>query len=154
MLVDKAMNQRGQQQYLGNIGLKVNVKLGGLNSTIIEAAFKKARWMMLGGDTSHPSPAQMRQNPPPPAYTAICGTYDKTCTQYSAVVSAQSAKGQLIDDFAVMVKEMLKRYQEKNQGAVPESILYYRDGLSEGQFDQIVQMEAKPLKSKSSNPVI
>ena len=148
MLVDKAMNQRGQQQYLGNIGLKVNVKLGGLNSKIIEPAFKARRFMIMGGDTSHPSPSQMRMNPPPPAYTALTASWDKDCTQYTSVVSAQAATNQLIDDFVAMVKELVKRYREKNQGAIPDSIIYYRDGLSEGQFQQIIETEGKPLKSE------
>lgn len=148
MLFDKALNQRGQPQYLSNIALKVNVKLGGINSTVIEPTFRQRRWMMMGGDSSHPSPSQMRMNPPPPAFTALCASWDKDCTAYTSVVNAQSATEQLIQDFGTMVHELMKRYQERNNGAVPESILYYRDGLSEGQFAQIVNMEAKPLKGK------
>ena len=148
MLVEKALSERGQQQYLGNIGLKVNVKLGCLNHVVHEPAFQRSRWMMMGADTSHPSPAQLRMNPPPPAYTAIVATWDKACAQYTSVVSAQEAKEQLIGGITDMFKEHFARYQEKNQGALPESIIYYRDGLSEGQFQQIIETEAKPLKGE------
>jgi hypothetical protein len=47
-----------------------------------------------------------------------------------------------------MFKEHLARYQEKNGGALPEFIIYYRDGLSEGQFQQILNSEGRPLKSR------
>ena len=146
MLVDKAMNQRGQPQYLANIGLKVNVKLGGVNSTVDEPMFKKSRWMMLGGDTSHPSPAQLRMNPPPPTYTALTASWDPNCVAYSSVAFAQFSKDQMITDFAVMIKELLKRYAERNNGRYPDSILFYRDGVSESQFTALKAEEIDPLK--------
>ena len=49
MIVEKALRDKGQMQYLGNIGLKVNCKLGGLNSKVEEPLFRQARFMMLGG---------------------------------------------------------------------------------------------------------
>ncbi len=49
MLVEKSVLGRGQQQYVANIALKVNAKRGGVNSTVSEPLFEKARWMMLGG---------------------------------------------------------------------------------------------------------
>jgi eukaryotic translation initiation factor 2C len=148
MIIDKATNQRGQMQYLANIGLKVNVKLGGINSTINEPLFRASRWMVLGGDTSHPSPAQLRMNPPPPTYSAVCGSWDPNCTQYTTVSSAQFSKEQTISDFAVMARELLQRYAEKNRGEYPQSIMYYRDGLSESQFAAIMAEEVEPLRGK------
>ncbi|KAI9836342.1 MAG: hypothetical protein M1838_005079 [Thelocarpon superellum] len=146
MLVEKAMKQRGQTQYLANVGLKVNVKLGGANHRIDEPFFRKG-CMILGGDTSHPSPAQLRLNPLPPSFSALTATWDGACVAYTAVASAQDGKEQLILDFQEMVKELIRRYSAKNGGKLPESIIYYRDGLSESQFGQILAAEAKPLKN-------
>ncbi|KAI9756775.1 MAG: hypothetical protein M4579_003692 [Chaenotheca gracillima] len=53
-----------------------------------------------------------------------------------------------------MAKELLKRYQIKNHGQLPESILYYRDGLSEGEFSQIIANEAEPLKGKVNSVLL
>lgn len=146
MLIDKAMSPRGQMQYLANIAAKVNVKLGGLNSNIDEDLFKKSRWMVFGGDTSHPSPAQLKLNPPPPTYSALSGSWDKGCAAYTSVASAQFSKEQTISDFEHMFKELLLRYQERNGGLTPQSIIYYRDGLSESQISQIMAEEVEPLK--------
>ncbi|KAI9821210.1 MAG: hypothetical protein M1827_003944 [Pycnora praestabilis] len=146
MLVEKAVLGRGQPQYLANICLKVNVKLGGINSTIQEPMLCRQRWMMMGGDTSHPTPSQLRLNPPPPSFSALSASWDRNCTAYTSIASAQFAKEQLISDFTEMARELIKRYKTKNKEAVPEAILYYRDGLSEGEFVQILANEAEPLR--------
>lgn len=144
--MDKAMNSRGQQQYLANIALKVNVKLGGTNTTISEPLFRKSRWMVLGGDTSHASPAQLRMSVPPPTFTALTGSWDADCCAYTSVASAQHSKEQTISDFEAMANELLERYKARNRGHYPEHILYYRDGLSESQFVAIMAEEVEPLK--------
>jgi eukaryotic translation initiation factor 2C len=148
MLVEKSLQGRSTQQYLANIGLKVNAKLGGVNSIIREPLFEKSRWMMMGGDTSHPSPGQLRMNPPPPSFAAVCGSYDKYCSKYTAVATAQGGKEQLISGFEDLARELLRRFKEKNNGQMPDSIMYYRDGLSEGEFNQIMAVEAEPLRGK------
>jgi eukaryotic translation initiation factor 2C len=89
MLVEKALKDRGQAQYLGNIGMKVKCKLGGINCRINEPLFRQSRFMMLGGDASHPSPGELRRLQGPPSYCALVGTYGQDCVAYSAVASSQ-----------------------------------------------------------------
>lgn len=110
-------------QYLGNIGLKINLKLGGRNMCIGEPLFHRKRWMMMGGDVSHPSPAQLRQNPPPPSFAALTGSYDPDCVCFTAVTSAQPATVELIADIRPMFKELVLRFSQKNEGMFPESII-------------------------------
>ncbi|KAI9812851.1 MAG: hypothetical protein M1832_006472 [Thelocarpon impressellum] len=90
--------------------------------------------------------ANLRMNPPPPTFSALSASWDRDCARYTSVTSAQTAKTQLIDDFKAMAKVLLQRYAEKNNGSLPDSIVYYRDGLSEGEFNQILITEAAPLK--------
>lgn len=147
MLVEKAVNNnRGQSQYLANVGLKINAKLGGINSAVSIPLFKDRRYMLMGGDVSHPSPSQLRMNPPPPSFSALTGSWNSNCTAFTAVASAQAANEQLISDFELMAEELLRRYSDKNNNTMPESIIYYRDGLSEGEFDQILASEGEPLR--------
>jgi Piwi domain len=74
MATEKAKLHQGSgfAQYCANIALKVNAKLGGINSEIRHPLLSSRRWMMLGADVSHPDPAALRRNPPPPSYA---GTY-------------------------------------------------------------------------------
>lgn len=147
MQVEKAFG-RGQPQYIANITLKVNAKLGGLNSRISEPLFQdqNRRWMMMGADVTHPSPIQRRMNPPPPSFTAITASYDQYCGLYSSITSAQGANEELISDVNVMSKELLERFKVKQNGKLPESILYWRDGVSESQFEQVLAVEVAALK--------
>lgn len=110
-------------QYLGNVGLKINLKLGGRNSCVREPLFYKKRFMMVGGDCSHPSPGQLRMNPPPPSFVALTGSYDPECVLYTAVASAQPATVELIADIRPMFKELLVRFSQKNEGMFPESVI-------------------------------
>ncbi len=89
-------------------------------------------------------------NPPPPSYTAVSGSIDQDCCFYTAIASAQNPKEELIEDFAIMFKQLLNRYSLKNSGKLPESILFFRDGVSESQFKQILASEVAPLQGRFS----
>lgn len=39
------------------------------------------------------------------------------------------------------MKEHLEFFRKKNHGVLPDKIFYYRDGVSEGQFDQVMATE-------------
>ncbi|MCJ1398779.1 hypothetical protein MMC11_001980 [Xylographa trunciseda] len=145
MIVEKALKEKGQMQYLGNIGLKVNCKLGGLNSKVEESLFYKARFMMLGGDSSHPSPSELRRMPPPPSFCALVASYDSSCTMYTAVATSQVSTVELIGTFKPMLNELLKRYHKRN-GSLPEAVIYWRDGISESQVPEFMEREVKDLK--------
>ncbi|KZF25336.1 Piwi-domain-containing protein [Xylona heveae TC161] len=142
---DKAGRPRGQDQYLANVAIKVNVKLNGINHELKEEIFLKKRTMLMGADVSHPFPAQLRKNPPPPSFSALVATYDKACSAYTAIASCQEATTQMISDFRRMAQEVLERYKQKNNNLLPEQIFFFRDGLSESEFAQIMADEAQPL---------
>lgn len=144
MVVEKAAGGKGQLQYLGNISMKVNCKLGGVNTTIPEPLFSEARWMMIGGDSSHPSPSELRRDPPPPSYSALVGTHDRDCVAYTAVTSAQPGSKELIGTVGPMFAELLKRYEQKNNH-FPDSIVYWRDGISGNEVPAFLETEVQAL---------
>ncbi|SLM40808.1 Stem cell self-renewal protein Piwi [Lasallia pustulata] len=146
MVVEKALKEKGQMQYLGNVGLKINLKLGGRNSCVEEPLFHGKRWMMIGADVSHPSAGQLRQNPPPPSFTALTASYDPECVVYTAVTSAQPATVELIADIRPMFKELLVRFSQKNRGNFPEAIIYWRDSVGGSSVPGLMEQEVKPLK--------
>ncbi len=145
MVQDKAFGPRGSAQYLGNIAMKVNVKMGGTNWIMEEAFFQTGRCMLIGGDVSHATPGQLRSPIPPPSTAAVVGTWDRECTAYTAVATAQPSTEQLILHCEQMFLELLGRYKQKNDGLLPQHIFYFRDGLSESEFDDIKQKEGKVL---------
>ncbi|KAL7268541.1 hypothetical protein RUND412_008830 [Rhizina undulata] len=148
MLADKSVFGKGQPQYLGNISLKVNIKLGGVNSVVQDDFFMSRRTMLIGCDASHPNPSQRRMNPPPPSFTALAGSYDSFCSRYTAVTSSQAAGTEIVNDFGGMAEELIKRYTEK-MGDGPESIIYFRDGVSEGEYVQVLAGELDEIRGKT-----
>jgi len=46
---------------------------------------------------------------------------------------------EIITDMKEMVKEMMRQFRRRNHGKRPEQILFYRDGVSEGQFQTVSQ---------------
>lgn len=56
----------------------------------------------------------------------------------------QGPKVEIIQDFRNIVAHHLKVFKEKN-GNLPAKILYFRDGVSEGQFDQVMAIEHKAM---------
>lgn len=53
----------------------------------------------------------------------------------------QTSRMEMIYDLKEMMKEQLKLY-EQSVGELPEKILYFRDGVSEGQFAQVIIVTA------------
>lgn len=153
MIVEKAFNLKGQQQYLGNISLKVNIKLGGINSCIRDPLISRRPTMVMGCDAAHPNPSQMRMTPPPPTFTALAANYDINCAKYTAVTSVQDPGKEIVDKFGPMAKELVRRFTRQTKKE-PESILYFRDGVSEGEFATVLASELEALKSKPVIPTV
>jgi len=152
MIVEKALKDKGQMQYLGNIGLKVNCKLGGINSSVDEPLFRRSKFMLLGGDSSHPSPGELRRMPPPPSYCALVGTYDQACVAYTGIATAQPATDELIGTFQPMVTEIMKRFFSRNK-FLPDSVVYWRDGIAESQVPQFLDTEVQALRGRFGHRV-
>jgi eukaryotic translation initiation factor 2C len=50
-----------------------------------------------------------------------------------------------------MFKDVLTRYREKNNGLMPEHIIFYRDGASESEFEAIRDNEGRELRRLCQN---
>jgi eukaryotic translation initiation factor 2C len=90
--------------------------------------------MIFGADVTHPSPGDQRVSE---SIAAVVGSLDKEACFYAARLYAQKTpKGQayeMIHDLDKMVMSLLQEYYQKNK-TFPKRIVFYRDGVSEGQF--------------------
>lgn len=57
-------------------------------------------------------------------------------SRYCATVRVQQHRQDIIQDLATMVRELLIQFY-KSTRFKPTRIIYYRDGISEGQFNQV-----------------
>lgn len=53
---------------------------------------------------------------------------------------------QMIESLADITAERLEDFRASNNGALPQRILVYRDGVSEGQFDIVLREEVPPMR--------
>lgn len=148
LLAEKALSPKGRLQYLSNVALKINAKLGGLNWHVEDPLFKGQKVMILGADSTHPSPGELRRESPPPSYGCLVGSMDPNCSFYTAVTVAQATTQELIgtETMGAMFGELVKRFRNKNQYE-PERVLFFRDGISDHQVDAFVNTEVLALKN-------
>lgn len=138
-VLDKIKNLN---QYLANVILKINVKLGGMNHIIdprdTPACLKNDRVMIIGADVTHAA----RESGPahkhvPYSIASLCGSYDSNYMKYYTVTSIQQKpeserekkeKGsqEMITCIDVMFTAVLKKFCELNGGNLPNRIIYYR----------------------------
>ncbi|KAI8354349.1 Piwi domain-containing protein [Mortierella sp. GBAus27b] len=134
-----------KKQYCANVCLKMNVKLGGMNSHLANnmVPFLTSKpTILLGADVSHPAPGDDVR----PSIAALVGSMDARASRYAASVRIQSARTENMVALTDMVVELLKTFFQ-SCGKKPERILFYRDGVSEGQFAEVLNTEVKAIKA-------
>ncbi|KAL9559376.1 hypothetical protein MBANPS3_000450 [Mucor bainieri] len=139
-----AGSSSNNKQYSANVGLKINMKLGGTNSHILpdEMAFISNRpTIIFGADVNHPAPGVHNA----PSIAAVTASMDRNAAQFASTVRYQEGRVELIAELASMVQELLKVFYKKT-GLKPQQILFYRDGVSESQFKQVLKSEVAAVQ--------
>ncbi|KAL5732173.1 argonaute 1B [Ranunculus cassubicifolius] len=146
-------------QYFMNLALKINVKVGGRNTVLSDALSRRIAFVtdvptiLFGADVTHPAPGEDSS----PSIAAVVASQDwPEVTKYAGLVSAQP-RGELIVDLykewqdpvqgkmtGGMIKELLKSFYVATRRK-PERIIFYRDGVSEGQFLQVLLYEVDAI---------
>lgn len=128
---------------VSNILLKVNAKLNGTNHKMTKGTLPvpmRKPFMLIGADVTHPSPGQEHI----PSVVGVVSSHDFYGFQYNKCWRLQDPKQEVISDFENILVEHLKYFEEK-RNRLPETILYFRDGVSEGQFQQVLSVELNAL---------
>ncbi|KAG8937958.1 hypothetical protein FRC00_008304 [Tulasnella sp. 408] len=134
---------KGNDQYYANVCLKINAKLGGINvipkpDTVRFLTDRAIPTIVIGADVHHPGPGITNR----PSYAAIAGSIDSDASRYVAISKAQDTRQEMIQDLSEMISHIIKKYmlyrreQENNPNPAPRRILFYRDGISEGEIHQ------------------
>ncbi|KAJ1980491.1 hypothetical protein H4R35_001111 [Dimargaris xerosporica] len=135
---------RSNVQYIANVGLKVNVKLGGINSVLDanELPFgPKDPTLVIGADVTHPSPGMNSQ----PSVAAVVSSTNFEVTTFTSQVRFQPPRQEMIDSLATLAKQALMAFYASTR-TKPRRILVYRDGVSEGQFATVMEVEVNAIR--------
>ncbi|KAH7725206.1 argonaute 2 [Aphelenchoides avenae] len=131
-------------QTLSNLCLKMNVKLGGVNSILLPTVRPRIfnePVIFLGADITHPPAGDSRK----PSIAAVVGSMDAHPSRYAATVRVQQHRHEIISDLTYMVRELLIQFY-RNTRFKPTRIVLYRDGVSEGQFLNVLQHELRAMR--------
>jgi len=144
---------RAKPQYYANVCLKINVKLGGINTIPDPASVRYLTdpanpTIVMGADVIHPAPGSEGR----PSFTSVVGNVDSDTSKYIATTRVQTSRKEMIDDLEEMSMHLLDMYRkyrrnvEKKANSDPKRIIFYRDGVSEGQFQQVLEYEVPKLR--------
>ncbi|CAA7389080.1 unnamed protein product [Spirodela intermedia] len=144
---------RISDQYITNVLLKINSKLGGINSLLHVEIPRSSdlvsgiSTIILGMDVSHGPPGQSDI----PSVAAVVGSRQwPSISRYRAAVRTQSPKLEMIDslfkpvsdkDDSGIIRELLVDFYLSSQSRKPAHVIIFRDGVSESQFNQVLNIE-------------
>lgn len=180
---ETSLENGGLCGYLANLAMKVNLKLGGTNHILPAECFGERMlengeplMMIVGADVTHPA---SHSTPGTPSIAAVVASVDPYFSRYPGSMRLQTSKQevcipvrslrsvtegftQFISELGAMVYERLKAWLDSGNAELPRSILFYRDGVSEGQYatmrlQEIPQIEkacedAERFFGKKRNP--
>ncbi|GLC53161.1 Protein argonaute-3 [Pleodorina starrii] len=144
----------GGPQYCANVAMKINNKLGGVNVTLsgglkylpVLGGQGATPFMIMGADVTHPTGAAARADVRDPSVAAVVASMDSTLGRWATRVLLQTGRQEVITGMATATKELLLEFYKANRQAKPMRIVMYRDGVSEGQFDQVLAEEYMAIR--------
>lgn len=137
----KLARETRQDQYMANVALKFNLKKGGVNQVLPDdklGILQKGKTMVVGIDVTHPSPDSVKGAP---SIVGVVASVDNKLGQWPASIRIQEGRKEMVSELTDMVVERLQTWRKKNMNALPEQVLVYRDGVSESQYDSVLNDE-------------
>ncbi|XP_054718038.1 protein argonaute-4-like [Uloborus diversus] len=160
--------EKASASLISNLCQKINSKLGGVNTSLIKGerpAILERSFIVIGADVNHSNPKRGKEDEKkddkskhtknkfkPTSIAAAVGSLDDHPYRYAATVRAQTNPNEdrriieIILDLENMVLDLLRAYYRKNQGRKPEKIIFYRDGVSEGEFAKVKEHEVNCIR--------
>ena len=97
--------------------------------------------MIIGADVFH-NTFNRKQS-----VIGLCASYDPSMTKYYSRVKFQGKVGEeTMNNIGGLVVDSIKKYQKMSK-ALPELIIFYRDGVGESQFQNVLRIEIPAIKA-------
>ncbi|CAL5072794.1 unnamed protein product [Urochloa decumbens] len=133
--------------YFANVAIKINAKIGGRNSEFANPqaslpVVSREPTIIFGADVTHPGALDDTA----PSIASVVASQDwPKVANYNGVVRAQGHRQELIDGLEGIVKELLRAFEQGSKQR-PKQLIFYRDGVSEGQFKQVLEQEIPEIE--------
>lgn len=144
-VLSKTVEKKCNPATLGNICLKINARLDGKNSIIDLSSrpqvIQGMPVIIFGADVTHPR----SEDTTSPSIASVVASVDLEGSKYRALHRNQKHRQEIIADLREMTKDHLIQFRGCTRQK-PAKIIFYRDGVSEGQFDAVRQEEVAALQ--------
>ncbi|KAK0073829.1 hypothetical protein PV325_009163, partial [Microctonus aethiopoides] len=140
----KKICDRDDDGTVRSIILKINCKLNGINHTIASSTKLDCLngAIIFGADVTHPSSNAADI----PSIAAVTASHGSDVFKYNVMIRLQPPQQEIILNLEEIVIEQLKIYH-KNNKSKPNKILFYRDGVSEGEFPTVMHYELQAIRN-------
>lgn len=138
VILGKNLESKGVMSIATKVAIQMNCKLGGAPWSV---PLPYRQMMVVGYDVCHDTNHKER------SYGALVATLNSDCARYFSTVTAHTNGEELSNDFALNIIKACKKYQQVN-GALPEKIMVYRDGVGDGQLAYVFFHEVKNIKDR------
>lgn len=143
---------KAQPQYCSNVCMKVNAKLGGTTCRIpkegnaTRPAFFEAPTMVIGVDVSHGT--TNLKGDLEPSMAAMSVSWDRDAAKYASFCQTNGYRTEIISPLKMqgMFNDALTKWREALNCRMPEHVYYFRDGVSEGEFGQVMDFEVSEIR--------
>ncbi|KAL6450227.1 ago2 Protein argonaute-2 [Candida maltosa Xu316] len=131
------------------MAMKINIKLGGSNHKLskqdsLQLVDKNnVPVFILGADVTHPTG---QQNSESVSIASCVGSEDAIFNKFPGSIRIQEGGKEVIKEIKSMVSERLENFHKK-VGKLPSKVLFYRDGVSEGQYYTVLRDELSQIKA-------
>lgn len=95
--------------------------------------------IIFGADLNHSFPGSKA-----PSIAAVTASLDALAVRFISTIRLQETRTDIISDLSNIVVELLQKFY-KETGLKPERIVFYRDGVSHGQFSQVMATEVAAI---------
>lgn len=138
-ITPKDGNTRGLMSVATKVAIQLNCKLGAAPWFI---KLPLSGLMVVGYDASKDTKQKSQ------TFGALVASMDmRESTAYFSAVSPHRDQTEMSNDLALNMTKALKQYRERH-GRLPGKILFYRDGVGDGQLHHVVENEIKNLVAK------
>jgi eukaryotic translation initiation factor 2C len=134
---------KANRQYCANLLLKINSKLGGINQSLRNQMpfISEKPTIVFGADVTHPGIGEKFK----PSIAAVVASVDPKLGKYASCIAVQGPREEMIVTLREISKKLLIAFYQATK-CKPQRILFYRDGVSEGQFEIVQELEIAALK--------
>ena len=105
--------------------------------------------MIIGADVSHPAPGASALS-----LAAVSVSMDKPAARYLAAVESNGFRVEMITPTNIhgMLAPLIQHWMSTvSNGKLPEHVIYFRDGVSEGQYRDLLKNEVADIKKVFDN---